>query len=174
MQRKCYLLDTNMLGYLAELKSGAYSKEGNAVQKKLDEIRGENVFICCISIGELEYGLKIAPYKDIEKQNVARAIAKGFNNYSINEDVAREQYAELRAKLFEHCAPRGRRDRKNYKKRVEEWIDPTTSSELQVQENDVWIAAVAMTYNLVLVTHDKMKVLQTVTNNTLMIEDWTK
>lgn len=174
MQRHCYLLDTNMLGYLVEVKSGAHSLEGKALQNRLDEIKSENVFICCITIGEIEYGLKIAPDKDSRKQDLAKQMIEEFHSYYIDNDVAREQYATLRAKLFERYAPKDKRHRNNDKKRVEEWIYPTTSKELQVQENDIWIAAVAMAYNFVLVTHDKMNAIKSVVGDDLTIVDWAK
>ncbi len=174
MQKHFYLLDTNVLGYLVEVKSGAHSPEGKALQNRLAKIKSENVFICCITIGEIEYGLKIAPDKDPTKQDLAKQMVEEFHSYHIDNNVAREQYANLRAKLFECYAPKDKRRRNNDKKRVEEWIDPTTSKELQVQENDIWIAAVAMAYNFVLVTHDKMNAIKSVVGDDLKIEDWAK
>jgi tRNA(fMet)-specific endonuclease VapC len=174
MQGKCYLLDTNVLGYLVEVKSGSHSPEAKALEKRLEEIKGKNVFICCITIGEIEYGLKVAPYKDSIKQSLTKQMVEEFYSYSVDNDIAREQYATLRSRLFERYAPKNKRQRSNDKKRVEEWIDPTTSKELQVQENDIWIAAVAMAYNFVLVTHDKMNAIKAVVGEDLTIVDWAK
>ncbi len=169
MPKKCYLLDTNMLGYLAEIKSGSHSPEGKALENRLEEIKGENIFICCITTGEVEYGLKIAPKKDSAKQELAKQMLNEFHSYSVDNNIAREQYATLRSRLYEKYAPN-----KGHKKRVEEWTDPTTSKELQVQENDIWIAAVAMAYNFILVTHDKMNVIKSVAGGDLTIVDWAK
>ncbi|RJQ22633.1 MAG: type II toxin-antitoxin system VapC family toxin [Nitrospiraceae bacterium] len=174
MEGKCYLLDTNVLGYLVELKSGSHTPEGKALEKRLEEIKGKNIFICCITIGEIEYGLKIAPDKDSTKQGLAKRLIEEFYSYPVDNDIARDQYATLRAKLFQRYAPRDKRHRNSDKKRVEEWIDPTTSKELQVQENDIWIAAVAMAYNFVLVTHDKMNAIKSVVGEDLTIVDWAK
>jgi len=174
MTEKCYLLDTNILGYLAEVKAGVQSPEGMALQKRLSEIKDVKVFICPVTVGEIEYGLQVAPYKDPEKQALARKMLDEFQHHDINIDIAREQYAKLRARIFELCAPNKKRQRKNDKKRIEEWIDPTTSKELQIQENDVWISAVAMAYNMVLVTHDKMDAIKKVTGDDLTIVDWAK
>lgn len=172
MKGQCYLLDTNVLGYLVEVKSGSHSPEGKALEKRIEEIKDENIFICCITIGEMEYGLKIAPDKDSSKQGLAKRMIEEFHSYPVDNDIAREQYATLRSRLFEWRAPKIKRRRTNDKKRVEEWIDPTTSRELQVQENDIWIAAVAMAYNLVLVTHDKMNAIKSVMGDDLTIVDW--
>ncbi len=174
MQVKSYLLDTNVLGYLVEVKSGSHSPEGIALEKRLKEHNDENIFICCITIGEIEYGLNIAPDKDSTKQDLARRMIEEFHSYSVDNDIAREQYATLRSRLFERFAPRIKRHRKKDKQRVEEWIDPTSSKELKVQENDIWIAAIAMAYNFVLVTHDKMNAIKSVVGDDLTIVDWAK
>lgn len=121
---------------------------------------------------KIEYGLNIAPDKNSVKQDLARQMTEEFHSYYIDNDVAREQYATLRAKLFERYAPKDKRHRSKDKKRVEEWIDPATSKDLQVQENDIWIAAVAMAYNFVLVTHDKMNAIKSVVGDDLTIVDW--
>ena len=174
MIEKCYLLDTNILGYLAVVKAGVYSTEGKALQKRLSELKNVKVFICPVTVGEIEFGLQVAPYKDLEKQALARRMLGEFPHYDINIDIAREQYAKLRAKIFKECAPVTKRHRKSDKKRIEEWVDLTTSKELQIQENDVWISAVAMAYNMVLVTHDKMNIIKRVAGDDLTMVDWAK
>ena len=65
-------------------------------------------------------------------------------------------YAEIRAKLFRTHAPRNRRGRLT-KKYVEDLVDRTTGKELGIQENDLWIVSVAVQYNLIFVTNDKMQ-----------------
>lgn len=174
MQKYSYLLDSNMLGYLVQIKSGILCPQGQSIQNRLDEIRSENVFICCITVGEIEYGLKIAPYLDSTKQQLAKDMISAFPCLDVNANIAGEQYASLRAKLFEACAPKKKRNRKSDKKRIEEWIDPATSKELQVNENDLWISAVAMAYNMVLVTHDEINAIKRVAGEDLTVVDWTK
>jgi len=41
-----------------------------------------------------------------------------------------------------------------------------------MDENDLWIASVAMAHNLVLVTHDKMNAIKNITGSDLRFEDW--
>jgi len=41
-------------------------------------------------------------------------------------------------------------------KRPEDLLDRTTSRELGIQENDLWIVSVAVQYNLRFITGDKM------------------
>ncbi|MDQ1273816.1 MAG: tRNA(fMet)-specific endonuclease VapC, partial [Planctomycetota bacterium] len=121
---------------------------------------------------EVEYGLRVDPYNRPEQHEQARQIlSSNFTPLEINEIIAREYYADLRAKLFNKYAPRDRKG-KSCNKRIREWRDPTTDKELQMDENDLWIAAVAMAHNLVLVTHDKMIAIKSITGSDLRFEDW--
>jgi tRNA(fMet)-specific endonuclease VapC len=77
-------------------------------------------------------------------------------------------YGSIRARVFEKYAPREKRRRGL---RPEQLIDPVTSHELGIQENDLWLAAQAVEFNLVLVTNDAMQRLQD-TCNELRVENW--
>ena len=56
--------------------------------------------------------------------------------------------------------------------RPKQLVDPMTSRELGIQENDLWIAAQALEYNLVLVTNNKMDRIRDVCED-LQVENWT-
>lgn len=102
---------------------------------------------------------------------MARQTLSAFPLLNIDDNIARDYYADLRAKLFIKYGPKNRK-RGNYNKRIEEWRDPTTSKLLQIQENDLWIAAVAMAHNLILVTHDKMNAIKSIEGLDLQFENW--
>ena len=55
---------------------------------------------------------------------------------------------------------------------IEEWLDPATGKTLGVNENDVWIVAVALTYNLTLVTSGKMDHIKAVATHELSVLNW--
>ncbi len=55
---------------------------------------------------------------------------------------------------------------------MRELLDPTAVYEMQVQENDLWLTAVAMAYNLIFVTCDKMERLKKITNPDVECENW--
>lgn len=55
---------------------------------------------------------------------------------------------------------------------IEEWLDPATGKTLGVNENDVWIVAVALTYNLTLVTSGKMDHIKAVAPPELSVLNW--
>lgn len=174
MSGRGYLLDTCMLGYLAEVRRGADSPEGRAVEERLRKIPKAFLFICPMIVGEMEYGLQVAPDPDRDKQEKARKITSEFECLPIDEDVAKDHYGRLRALIFERVAPRGKRDKKLVSKRVDELVDPTTSKELGIQENDLWIASVAISHNMILVTNDAMNVIRTHAGVPLQIENWCK
>jgi tRNA(fMet)-specific endonuclease VapC len=174
MNNRSYLLDTCMLGYLAEVRRGAESPEGKAVEEHLKTIPEARLFICPVIVGEVEYGLQVAPDPDPDKQEKARRITSEFVCLPIDADVARDQYGQLRAAIFQHVAPRAKREKKLVPKRVEELVNPTTSKELGIQENDLWIASVAISHNLILVTNDAMNVIRTHAGVPLQIENWCK
>ena len=68
--------------------------------------------------------------------------------------------------------PKVKRGQPAGKKRIEEWQDPTTSKELQIQENDLWISALAWAYNLILVTDDAMSAILNIAGNDIEFENW--
>lgn len=78
-------------------------------------------------------------------------------------------YGQLRARLFEKFAPKEKRTKGL---RPEQLTEPVTSLELGIQENDLWIAAQASEYNLVLATNDKMLRIREVASGLLRIESW--
>ena len=113
-----------------------------------------------------------SPLIDEKRQRDARALLQAFSmTFLCTEDIARDSYTMLKAKLFEKYCPRGRRGSPG--KFIEKWADPVTGGELGCDENDVWIAAVALAHNLVLVTNDKMEKIRAVVGGDLVVENWT-
>lgn len=173
-----YLLDSTMIGYVAAAKCGGGLDPGKVatVSSHIEEVRGagRRIFISAITVGESEYGLRTAPKSDPIKQAEARAVVDAFMPglvLAVDTTVAREYYSDLQARLFAKFAPKDRRGlaKTNF---IGEWIDPTDQKTLGIQENDVWIAAVAMTYNLTLVSGDKMVRIRQVAGPALSYENW--
>ena len=78
-------------------------------------------------------------------------------------------YGELRARLFDKYAEKNKR---TTKRRPEQLIDPVTSLELGIQENDLWIAAQAISRNLTLVTNDAIKRICNIAGKSVHIDNW--
>ena len=136
----------------------------------LENNRDIRLHISVVSLGELQYGFDVLSQRERrELGNVIEFVhGQGPMVVEITKHVALE-YGRIRAKLFERFAPN---DKKRKGLRPEQLRDPVTSLELGIQENDLWIAAQAITRNLTLVTNDKLKRILEVTDENLHIESW--
>jgi len=164
---KDFLLDTNIISHFAHLKLDIASKEAGTIKEYISKISKEaKIFLCAINIGEIEYGYNVADKNIKEDLKIICDYLKGFEILSIDQAIARECYAKIRALLFEKYCPRdGKR-----KRRLSEYKDPITDKFIQVQENDIWICATAMYYNLTLITADKLNAIKSVIK--IDIENW--
>lgn len=161
-----YLLDTNIISYWFQPET---SENRNVVTHigGLDE--GTPLRVSAITLGEIEFGHRVAP-------TAGSPIQAQFNQFVQTQlpdvlDVrrtTRTYYGQIRARLFKKYAPQHGRKAL----RPEQLVDPVTAKTLGVQENDIWIAAQALEYNLVLVTHDRMTRLREAVSDILDIEDW--
>ena len=175
---RAFLLDTNIWVYWYNHKG--YPKESANIQKQIEELitREQNVeqfvwqpAISVISWGEIDYGYNITPKKEQSREAEFRKFISGVAPWSvpINKHTAKT-YGELRARLFEKYAPKNKRTKGL---RPEQLIDPVTSLELGIQENDLWITAQVATFNLTLVTNDeKMKCIRDIAGKSLHIDNW--
>jgi len=147
-----YLLDTNIAS--ASWDYGAQNH--SSVSQRLEELRDAlaMVYVSVVSIAEVEYGLRIAPSIDAQRQSTVRSAMTSFEVLHIDHHTA-EEYAKIRANLFRTHSPRNSRGRLT-QKHVEDLVDRTTGKELGIQENDLWIVSVAIQYNLIFVTNDRM------------------
>jgi tRNA(fMet)-specific endonuclease VapC len=84
--------------------------------------------------------------------------------------TTRTYYGSIRASLFDRYTPRRKL---NKQLRLGQLTDPVSELELGIQENDVWIAAQAIEYNLVLVSNDKLTKIRDVADG-LFLENWIK
>jgi predicted nucleic acid-binding protein len=166
-----YLLDTNHLSIFAMMKSGGSDPRCDLMAKRLKDRQDARILLCPVPVGEIHRGLRIAPNASILKDiNEAAASFHGF--LPIDQTVALECYAELWSRLFKLYASKSKKAGKPEKIRMRELLDPTFTYAMQVEENDLWLAAVAMCHNLVLVTHDKMDRLKSISAGDLTFDDW--
>ena len=160
-----YLLDTNVW-------SGWYNPDKNSnillyLRQLPTTIR---LHMSVITIGEIDYGYNVMPKKEQSCEPEFRKFISGVAPRLVPIDRhTAKTYGEVRARLFEKYAPKKKRTNGL---RPEQLIDPVTSLELGIQENDLWIAAQAVTFNLTLVTNDKMKHIRKVVGKELHIDNW--
>ena len=165
-----YLFDTNAVSPLWN----ARHPEHDTVKAFFASVSQSPVWLSTIVLAEIEYGMKITPEMDIDSQNQVR---HEMSNHPFILDIDKHTigpYSDLRAELFKKFSPRDRRGRLTVKW-LEDLIERTSAKELGVQENDIWIAAQAIQYNLILVTGDHMQRLVDVSENldySLRIARW--
>lgn len=174
-----YLLDTNILSYWYDTNCQENARVVAAVSaaKQPDPQSGyiSRLFVSVVTLGEMEYGHRVATSPDAAKQAAYAKFVREQCPVALDMTThVAEQYGQMRAWLFDHCGPNAN---KTKPKRAEQLVFPSTGQELGIDENDLWIAAQALTNNLVLLTHDRRgnfgKVLQQFAP-TLRVEDWAK
>lgn len=145
-----YLLDTNHCTQLID---------GNVAVAEHVGMAGEASMATCVIVrGEL---MDMAHRSERVTSNLTkiRAFLRDINVYLIDEQTA-DIYGELKAALFARFGPKEKSKRRRF-----------TLSQLGVSDNDLWIAAVALRHNLILVSADTdFDRLQQV--RTLAIENW--
>ncbi len=155
-----YLFDTNAVSPLWNVRH----PEHDIIKDFFASVSQSPVWLSTIVLAEIEYGMKITPEMDIDSQNQVR---HEMSNHPFILDIDKHTigpYSDLRAELFKKFSPRDRRGRLTVKW-PEDLIERTSAKELGVQENDIWIAAQAIQYNLILVTGDHMQRLVDVSEN---------
>ena len=161
-----YLLDTNIASALWD----EYHRNHRAFRERLAKLRDAAVCVSVVSLAEVEYGLKIAPRIDEERQRGVRTNMSRFEVLALDRHVV-EYYAELRARLFRKYSPKNSRGRLTAKVVPDLW-ERSPDKLLGIQENDLWIASVAVERNLVLVTSDRLTHIQAVAGDDLRVERW--
>lgn len=155
-----YLFDTNIWKYW-------FSNEKDVAQQIEQFDEKSTIGLSVIVLGEILYGANLNPEFDTSSY-MNFIYDKRPIIFDIDKHVSKV-YSELRARLFDKFGPRELRRKV---KRPEQLIDPATSLHLGIQENDLWLMAQALTYNLVLVTNDSMNNLSKVAPKELKCKNW--
>jgi len=161
-----YLLDTNILSYWFDEKRHEHSD----VKRHIDQLpEAAPLWVSAITLGEIEYGHRCSPTPGVDSQKEFLAFVDKEAPHIANIDKhTTSHYGELRSLLFKRFGLKSRRQ-----KWPEELADPTTAKQLGIQENDIWIAAQALQFNLVLVSNDRMMQHLTQVASDLRVKNWT-
>lgn len=163
---KGYIIDTNILDAAINSDSPVHS----ITIERLRGIAMDLVFVSAITLGEMEYGIAVAPsFKDAELAEFRRRVKTDFPHTLSVSPTTAEAYGELRKRLFEKYSPTPLRQKK---RRVDQLTDPTTGLNLGIDENDLWLAAQAYENSMTLVTLDKMRHIKEVAATDVGIECW--
>ncbi len=113
------------------------------------------VFVSIVSLGEFEFGVRLAEAASSKRMVEYRERLTVVGQYA-PLDMTRHTaavYAELRSKLAAKVQRKANSQKPS--RWLEDWIDANTDKQLQIDENDLWIAAQAKERDLTLVTNDK-------------------
>lgn len=145
-----YLLDTNHCSYLIR-------KESTVYQRAIG-IGTENLATCVIVQGELIF---MAEKSEQKQQNLANV--NNFLQYLriyLTDETTALIYGQLKAAVINQFAPKEKSKRRKTKIR-----------DIGFDDNDLWIASIALQHNLILVSADSdFKRIQTVRD--LPGENW--
>ena len=170
-----YLLDVNILSYWYDTRRREHAKviaHVNALRQPDPQTEYiPRLFISVVTLGEIEQGHRSAPTPNASVQSEYMTFVREQcqEPIEITKHVA-PQYGDLKAWLFDQ-------KKRTKIERAKQLVDPASARELHADENDIWIAAQAMTHNLVLVTHDSrghFGQLQRQFAKMLRVEDWTQ
>ena len=151
MADDAYLLDTSIASITFDMANPAHPE----VHKRLTELGNASISICSVSVGEVEYGLQVSPKADPARHQTVRNNLLQYQILDVDRHTAK-LYGQLRGELFRRYGTRDSRGRLK-EKRPEDLLERSTSRELGIQENDLWIVSVAVQYNLRFITRDKME-----------------
>jgi len=151
-----YLLDTSVVSDIVNPNSPWHTAAMKAMPPNADQVQ-----ICTVTFGEMSFGREIlylrnpppAQQRLDEADAFVAALEKFAKPLPITNHIARE-YAQLRAAYASGLAP-NRLSSWVKSKPVELWQQQVPPSMLKITENDLWIAAVAVTHDLILMTRDK-------------------
>lgn len=149
---EAYLLDTNAASALWDEQCPCHEQARDCLEQL-----GRNgvIYISRIVAAEVFYGHKLFLASDERRRKI---IEEKLAAFELVKEIGRhtvDPYASIRAKLFTQY---GTRDAKNQmkRKRPEQLLDATTATTLQIQENDLWTAAIALEHNMILISDDRM------------------
>ena len=118
--------------------------------------------VSIITLGEIDYGVQFAELANssyLKEYRQRLAVIRKYSALDITKHTS-EAYARLKCSLAAHVQ---RRPGKRMSRWVEDWIVLGSAKRLQIDENDLWIAAQAKERDLVIVTCDSdMRILESV------------
>jgi predicted nucleic acid-binding protein len=129
----------------------------------LRDLPPENIlWVCPISLGEIECGLRITTATDVQRRAACRRFIEeqALDFVRAIDTTTRDSYAEIMERIWRRHSPGSSRVK------TQQHL-----SALGVDVNDVWIAAVALEHGLILLTEDRMETIRTCVPE-MSVENW--
>jgi len=173
-----FLLDTQTIRYWYDTVCPQHQgvvANVESLRRQVESLEHKpRLVVSVITLGEIEFGhrVNLPPDPNVQAEYL-KFVGEQFPvRLEVIED-ATAVFGELRKRLFDKYAPG---EKRKPKMRPEQLIDPITSKELGIQENDLWLCAQAVAHSMVLVTNDAMRRIREVSQGMqplLLIQDWT-
>src|SRR5438132_9813927 len=106
MATEGYLLDTSVASWIWDGGNPHHA----AARERLAQLGDAPVFVCAITVGEIEYGLGVSPAVDPPRHAAVRSAMARYQVLPIDHHTGRN-FGQIRAALFSQYAPRDRRGR---------------------------------------------------------------
>lgn len=143
-----FLLDTNLVSVLYDARRVNHLAVRNAIAA-LDPASPQ--LVSAITIGELRFGLALSRAAGQPLAHIEACIER-------TDEHPLAEVGRYTAEAFGHVKSSVALQRVDIQRRVPRWVeawsDRVTGQLLQIDENDLWIAAQAVERNLVVVTSD--------------------
>lgn len=154
-----FLLDTSTVSAL--VNAGSPSHAAATAFAATHSGQEQRLFVCVVTLAEMQFGLGLiegrTPKPSTADLEVVRRRIQAASTISQPLDVTRHvalEQGRLRARWAWKSSPRRAASGKLKGAAPEAWSDNWPATTLQITENDLWIAAVALTHDLTLVTLD--------------------
>ena len=147
-----YLIDTSALSALLDPLKPNHQLAQNTIESLESEAPK---YVSAIALAELEFGCRLAEiFEHNSPERFADIIqrARSYPLLAITKHTS-TYYAQLKAGLAQTYLQKALK-RPKKPRWLEDWVDKATGKMLQIDENDLWMAAQASERNLVLVTGD--------------------
>lgn len=157
-----------MSGYLFDTNIWSYAFDGaEFVTERIQKLEKSQIYLSSVVWGEVIFGAKTNPKFDFDQYKEFILRDKPLI-LPIDENVA-EAFGILKAAIFEKKSNRTLRSKTG---RASLLKTPMASKDMGVHENDLWVAAQALAYNLILVTNERMRTIFELAPKELKYEIW--
>lgn len=142
------LLDTNVLSVWLYTGNPSW----NRIDSWLKSLGSTQIAASEVTRGEIEYGLALGALSEAAKTEMRSKIDAMTLFWQPVDDNVSATYGLIRAALFDKYSPRTARGNIQYKRVELLPVPPVTGGQLQIEENDLWIASTAIALDVQLVT----------------------
>jgi len=157
-----------MAGYLFDTNIWSYAFEQSVfVTNRIQKLEKSQMYLSAVVWGEVIFGAKANPRFNFDEYREFIYKDKPLI-LPIDEHVA-EVFGALKAEIFENKSIRAMRSTAG---RASLFKNPIPAKDMGVHENDLWLVAQALAYNLVLITSDRMHTILELAPKELKHEIW--